>query len=459
MNDRPPVAAALLAVALAIECVAVAWLGIDGLGALLDGASGWLDTAAVFALAWLVVVLALLLRTLHDIGGLHAVATDRGARFRAVASTSHEWIWQSTTDLLFSYASPGVCDVLGYLPHEVVGRSGFDLIHPDDVPVVRETVAAALRHGTGWRKLTVRWRHADGRMVTLEGDALPMVSADGRIVGFHGTRRPVDVGVEAAQRLAGIHRRTTALLDSGDLRIALQPIVDIGTGRWVGVEALSRFPDNRPPDVVFAEAHEAGLGAELELLALRTALEVLPDLPPEVYFSVNASPTLLLDPRFADELLHHDVERVMLEITEHAVVERYDEVQAVLLPLRERGLRLAVDDTGAGYASFSHVLRLRPDVIKLDRSLLSHVVSDAAARALVTAVVLLGLEMRATVTAEGVETAPALQTVGALGVDTAQGYLLARPTDDRSVWATWQGRRWDVALSHADGPVVVGEAR
>ena len=101
-----------------------------------------------------------------------------------------------------------------------------------------------------------------------------------------------------------------------------------------------------------------------------------------------------------------------------------------------------MDDTGAGYASFAHVLRLRPDVIKLDRSLLADIDHDAARRAFVTAVVLMALELGARVTAEGVETAAELDTLAALGVDTVQGFLLARPSTDPAVWARWAGRDW-----------------
>jgi EAL domain-containing protein (putative c-di-GMP-specific phosphodiesterase class I) len=90
-------------------------------------------------------------------------------------------------------------------------------------------------------------------------------------------------------------------------------------------------------------------------------------------------------------------------------------------------MRLAVDDTGAGYASFAHVLRLRPDDIKLDRSLVAGIDSDAARRAFVTAIVLLALELEAAVTGEGVETPGELATLNTLGVDRAQGYHLGSP--------------------------------
>jgi EAL domain-containing protein (putative c-di-GMP-specific phosphodiesterase class I) len=251
------------------------------------------------------------------------------------------------------------------------------------------------------------------------------------------------------QRLAAVTHRTQAVLDDpASLEVALQPIVDLTTGEWVAVEGLVRFPDNEPPERWFNDAYEAGIGVPLERLALERALGLLPQLPDGVRLSVNASPSLILDPGF-HEVLHRcgrDRERVAIEITEHAAVTRYEDIHDALLPHREQGLRLAVDDTGAGYASFAHVLRLRPDVIKLDRSLLADIDHDAARRAFVTAIVLLALELEAAVTAEGVETAAELDTLRSLGVDTVQGYLLARPSAEPAAWRTWETRDW---LTHS----------
>jgi EAL domain-containing protein (putative c-di-GMP-specific phosphodiesterase class I) len=252
----------------------------------------------------------------------------------------------------------------------------------------------------------------------------------------------------AEQRLDAIRRRTKAVISRREITVALQPIVSFGSGRWVAVEALARFGDGRPPDLWFAEAQEVGLGVELELVALHKQLDLLGGLPSGITLSVNASPALVLDPRFRAAIDGVDMARLTVEITEHAAVHTYDEIRDVLLPLRERGLRLAVDDTGAGYASFHHVLRLRPDSIKLDRSLLAHITSDPARRAFVTAIVLLGLELGASVTAEGVETPSELETLATLGVDYAQGFLLARPSTQRADWLRWRSRTWLRPVDH-----------
>jgi EAL domain-containing protein (putative c-di-GMP-specific phosphodiesterase class I) len=105
-------------------------------------------------------------------------------------------------------------------------------------------------------------------------------------------------------------------------------------------------------------------------------------------------------------------------------------------------MRLAVDDTGAGYASFTHVLRLRPDIVKLDRSLIAGIDTDPALRAFVTAIVLLALALDASIIAEGVETSAELETLRSLGVAEAQGYFFARPTCSPAQWGSWPARDW-----------------
>jgi len=123
-----------------------------------------------------------------------------------------------------------------------------------------------------------------------------------------------------------------------------------------------------------------------------------------------------------------------------------------LRPIRDQGLRLAIDDAGAGYASLKHVIELEPDIIKVDRSIIDGLASDRARRSVVSAFVLLALEMGATVIAEGIETPADLEAVRDLGVDAAQGYLFARPTTDRSALASWQQVNSQDARAAAVGP-------
>lgn len=407
------------------------------------GARGWM------AVVGLVLLGAVLGRSLRSFRRLGRLLSTREEQIAAVEATSHDWLWETDTSMVATSCSQATGELLGEDPGRLLGNCFLDRLLPEDRPTAEAILAAAVRERTGWRDVELRWRHADGHPVNLLGSAVPVIDPRGQLVGFRGTRHLAATDTGARRRLAAISHRVDELLASRALSIAAQPIVDLATGTLDGVEALARFPDNRPPDVWFAEAHEAGRGVELELAAVRAALGLLDELPAPIRVSINASPALIVDPRLASTLTAPGValERIILEITEHAAVSRYDDIRSALRPLRERGLALAIDDTGAGYASFTHVLRLRPDVIKLDRALVENIHDDPARRAFVTAIVLLALELDATVTAEGIETAPELAALSALGVDQAQGYFLARPSIERTRWGAWQQRSW-LAISH-----------
>jgi EAL domain-containing protein (putative c-di-GMP-specific phosphodiesterase class I) len=189
----------------------------------------------------------------------------------------------------------------------------------------------------------------------------------------------------------------------------------------------------------------------MELQAVECAVATVDQLPSDVRLAINVSPQLALDPRLAQTFYTCGVpmERIILEITEHTAVHHYPSIRDALSPLRGSGLKLAVDDAGAGYASFAHVLQLRPEIIKLDRSLTGGIDRDPAARAFVTGVVLVALELGAVVVAEGVETVDQLVQLETLGIDYVQGYLLASPTTDTDEWHTWNQKIWNVdAITH-----------
>ena len=223
-------------------------------------------------------------------------------------------------------------------------------------------------------------------------------------------------------------RRVTAAIGGVGLRMVYQPIVRLDTLRVVGAEALSRFDGGPPtPDRWFREAAGVGLEAELETASLRLAVAALPLLPGDVYLSINASPELIsvwAGRELPDEAPY---ERLLLEITEHVPIEDYDMLLAALKPLRERGVRVAIDDAGAGYSSFRHILRIKPDVIKLDISITRSVDQDASHRALATALISFAAEIDAGLVAEGVETMAEMETLQGLGAGFGQGYLFARP--------------------------------
>ena len=235
--------------------------------------------------------------------------------------------------------------------------------------------------------------------------------------------------LEAAQAAEEKLQRVKDAIEGNQFSIVFQPIWNVAAGRPVGLECLARFSalPLRTPDVWFNEAAETGLGTALEIAAIRLALTALPSFPADVYLAVNASPQTIISNEFRESMLEMPTDRIVIEITEHASVPDYDRLRDALLPLRLSGIRLAVDDAGAGYASLQHILQLQPDLIKLDMGLTRNIDLDPARRALAAALIGFARETGSCMIAEGVETASELTTLRNLGVETAQGYYLGRP--------------------------------
>lgn len=223
--------------------------------------------------------------------------------------------------------------------------------------------------------------------------------------------------------------RVRKAIQPGVITTVYQPIVELKGRRTIGYEALSRFNLDpvRSPDVWFAEAASVGLQIELERAAITTALAGLGRIDGDCFLSINLSPEALLDERLLDELRARDLKRIVVELTEHAPVHDYNLLRQSLLELRARGLRLAIDDAGAGYASLRHVLNLAPDIIKIDISLTREFETNRGARALATALIFFAAEMQQLVIAEGIERDETIGVLEAIGVRYGQGFLLGTP--------------------------------
>jgi diguanylate cyclase (GGDEF)-like protein len=230
-----------------------------------------------------------------------------------------------------------------------------------------------------------------------------------------------------------------------------QPVMRLRDDLVVGYEALARMAVQpyRAPDRWLADASAVGRRAELELVCLAAA--TARGLPPgDQLLFLNLSPSLLADPVVGEHLAAL-AGRVVVELSEQEPVEDYDALNDVVSEWRERGVRLAIDDTGAGYASLQHVLRLTPDFIKLDKTLVQGVEHDRSRRALVASFVALARESGAQVIAEGIETRDQLAVLHDVGVHLGQGYLLGRPDEG------WHGAGRAVRPLRLDGCHTVAE--
>jgi diguanylate cyclase (GGDEF)-like protein len=207
-----------------------------------------------------------------------------------------------------------------------------------------------------------------------------------------------------------------------------QPLVELSTGRLIGFEALSRFnsEEQRAPDAWFNQAARCGRGLALEIAAIKAALANARNRPAGTYLSLNFSPSALGSPKLM-AVLPRNMSDIVVEVTEHELASEDGALEEGLAKMRARGARIAVDDAGAGYAGLNQVMRVQPDVIKLDRSLIEGVHSDSAKSALVEFFVMFARRVGAAVCTEGIETLDELRTLINLGVTYGQGYLLGRP--------------------------------
>ncbi|MGZ4547560.1 MAG: sensor domain-containing phosphodiesterase [Blastococcus sp.] len=366
-------------------------------------------------------------------------AAEAGRRWTMLEEVGEEIAWECDADGRFTYASAQSLAVLGYLPEQVRSLTLFDILHPEE----HADAARLLATGAGWRRRPFRCMASDGSPVWLRSNAVATLDGDGRPDGLRGSSQALDSAPLDALTARATSEAVLRVLQSDAVRTAFQPIMSLRDERVVGVEALSRFSlpgDHRSPEDWFTGAAGVGLGTDLELHTLMLALDAARALPGHLYVSVNLSPETLMCPGVSGALARSPIHpaRIVLEITEHSSVEDYNDLARALRPLREAGMRIAVDDAGAGYATFRHILALSPDVIKLDRTLIAGIDRDPARRALAAAVVSFAGETRTSVVAEGLETAAEFRTVLRLGVDSGQGYLLGRPTVLPEEWLSWQ---------------------
>jgi len=243
-------------------------------------------------------------------------------------------------------------------------------------------------------------------------------------------------GIEERQRDDTTRSKVKRSIEERAFVPVFQPIVDLTTGAVIGFEALTRFADRIRPDRRFRDAAAVGLGLELEAATLTAALAAARELPAAGFVSLNVSPGLVLDDDRLGCLLRGASLPVVLEITEHVPVDDYTALRAAIHRLGP-SVRLAVDDAGAGYASFRHIVELRPDFVKIDIGLVRAIGDDPVRAALVAGMVHFAQQTGSTLIAEGIETEEELAALRALTVGLGQGNLFGCPEPARASEAGW----------------------
>jgi len=319
-------------------------------------------------------------------------------------------------------------ETLGYPSDELLARPYLEFVHPDDRAA---TIAEASKLADGFPTVHFRnrYRCKDGSYKWLAWTATAAM-ADGTI---YAAARDVTSYVvaesETWQRTREQWTRVQAAIASDAIRMVFQPIVDMTRLDACGYEALARFDIEpaRSPDKWFEDASATGLRPQLEMRAIRRAMAGADRLPDRSFLSLNASPETLVNEDFREAVAELDSGRIVVEVTENAAVDDYEPLKKAIDQMRRDGVRLAIDDAGAGFASMKHIVRLAPDFIKLDIFLIRDINTEPLKRAVVAAMVGVAAEIRAEVIAEGVETAEELSTLLDLHVHKAQGFYLGRP--------------------------------
>jgi predicted signal transduction protein with EAL and GGDEF domain len=258
---------------------------------------------------------------------------------------------------------------------------------------------------------------------------------------------------EAVRDRIEIEVALRAAVANEELTVAYQPIVDVGTGRPIGAEALVRWqhPTRGPigPDVFIRIAEESNLISALGSLVLRRAIRqtatwrALGAVSEDFWMSVNVSPRQLNDPGFpamlADELRASRMPAgsLVLEITESVMVEGNEVTEQVLIALRAMGVRISVDDFGTGFSALGYLRRHPVTGVKIDRSFVNGLGANAQDEEIVRAVVAMSAALKLSVVAEGVETAEQRAVLAGLGVTQAQGWLWGKAIDAQQFAELW----------------------
>lgn len=246
-----------------------------------------------------------------------------------------------------------------------------------------------------------------------------------------GRKAAVDSQISSSQVDLDLRTTIADVIDRRAFHPVFQSIVSLPGRNVLAYEALTRFEDGCRPDIRFREAARVGLGDELALATLAASIRLANQLPYGRGVHVNVAPDLLRNEGLVS-LLATAGRPLVVELTEHDPIDDYDKVNELLDGLGHN-IRLAIDDAGAGFASMSHILALRPHIVKLDREWVKGVDVDLPRQALIRGLVSFARATGTTLVAEGVEFESEATMLAELGIEQAQGFLFDSPRSAQEV--------------------------
>ena len=221
--------------------------------------------------------------------------------------------------------------------------------------------------------------------------------------------------------------RIAEVLEPGNLRVRFERVADLSSGAVVGEEAIPEFLGNANRSAVelFADAQAVDMLTRLELTFVRAALDALKGIPDDRWMSLSVSLATAGSAELLDLLSEAPADRVVLQLTELEPVDDRARLERAINRWRASGVRIAIDDVGPGIASLRDLVRIRPDFVKLDTSVVRGVEDDLSRQRLVRALLSIAEDLGSTVIAKGADTATAVETLVRLGSRLAQGSVVA----------------------------------
>jgi diguanylate cyclase (GGDEF)-like protein len=358
----------------------------------------------------------------------------------------HSWCARSGTDE-FTLVVPGGQDEADEIGQRIVEAFDQPVLCGDVALAVTVGVGVALapQHGTEAEMLVRRASLAASRSA-LDGTTVTTWASD---------RDPYD-----PNRLT-IAADLRDAIPAGELEVHFQPQLDLKSNTVTGVEALVRWQHPRlghlRPDQFIAAAEHTGAIDALTLHVLTVSAETgarWHRMGWELDMAVNLSARNLTNPHFAGEVANilemtgFPATCLTLELTESSVMTEAERAMTTLHELHELGVLISIDDFGTGYSSLAHLRRLPVSEIKIDKSFVLELMTNASDAAIVRSMIELGHNLGLTVVAEGVETVEVRAMLSELRSDRLQGYLLSRPLTS-SAFEHWFGERQGTRAAEA----------